>query len=104
MKIQKNQRFLVSQRRMPFRKILSLLMIAVLISVSFTIYAPKEAEAAAVNTCALTTTGDFCVEGENIRSEGCQVGHFYLGKRASEVEECKLRSEEHTSELQSQSN
>ena len=90
MKIQKNQRFLVSQRRMPFRKILSLLMIAVLISVSFTIYAPKEAEAAAVNTCALTTTGDFCVEGENIRSEGCQVGHFYLGKRASEVEECKL--------------
>ena len=65
-------------------------MIVILILTSFTVYTPEEVEAAGVSTCGLTKTKNFCVEKENLRSEDCEVGHFYPGKRASEVEECKL--------------
>lgn len=72
------------------KKIISLLMIVILVSVSFTIYFPEEVDAASVNTCALTNDGDFCVEGEDIARSDCKTGYFYQGKRGDQVEDCKL--------------
>ena len=67
------------------KKIISLLMIAIMIFVSFTVYYPEEVSAAAVNTCSITkgTNPDFCIEGESVVSSNCLEGHFYQGKRVS---------------------
>src|SRR3989344_2550454 len=72
------------------KKIISLFMIAILVCVSFTLYSPQEVSAAAVNTCALTKDGNFCVFGEDVESNDCVAGHFYTGKTLSQVDECKL--------------
>jgi len=71
------------------KKVISLGMIMILISLSFTIYSP-EVEAASINTCAFTNDGDFCVEGETVVRSDCKTGYFYSGRRREQVEDCML--------------
>jgi len=75
------------------KKINALFMVFLLVCFSFTLYVP-EVSAANVDTCGMTTDGNFCVEAPLNQGfdeyDGCASGHLFSGKSIEEVEECNL--------------